>query len=652
AGLELPAELVRRFDEGFAAPLATALPDFTFPSRRDSAFAVSLRQWRFAESCELGLARRDDERLIGALHELYSWDGPRRDTGRWRSTAEAERNEPASALTRDDLNWRGLLLARLRLPALTSVPPRSALLESQGIAVLRRDEGRMYVALDYGHSGGGHGHPDRLNLLLAHGHERWLDDMGTGAYVDPTLHWYRSTLAHNAPLFDGRSQRRAHGELRAYDERGAAGWVDAEVPMHGLAPGVRASRSVVVMPEYAVERVTWESENEIRFELPLHVRAEVDGVGPWRAAALTGGSDEEDGFAFVHDAQVAEGTSDAIVHLSPSELTGAAAWVLASGSTEWWRATAPGAPGQGERDFLMIRMHGRGGSVTTVWAWDDAIERVRERDGVLIVDLADGTRHEHARCDDAWHIDLFAGSARSSIDLAGIQPRVAGASSANAPAAVRTVMPLVLPRGQTLAFQLGRDAYRVSEESWEEAGRPSAEITVRVEGEALHIDVDVHKQRFYFRPADAPDPALDNEHPDIHSDGVQLYLLASAWSTPAAWLAVPIEGSRDVRVREVAGSHTGVPIEAEWSRGDAGYAVHFAIPLDSMRATRNGGRDAEGESEQNLSIAFDLIVNDMTPERQRRRGQLVLSGGSGEYVYLRGDRQSPARFLHVVVPRD
>ncbi|HET7564389.1 MAG TPA: hypothetical protein VFJ96_05305, partial [Gemmatimonadaceae bacterium] len=150
AGLELPAELVRRFDEGFATPLATALPDFTFPSRRDSAFAVSLRQWRFAESCELGLARRGDERLIGALHELYSWDGPKRDTGRWRSTAEAERNEPASALTRDDLNWRPLLLARPQLPALTPNPARSALLESQGIAVLRRDEGRMYVALDYG----------------------------------------------------------------------------------------------------------------------------------------------------------------------------------------------------------------------------------------------------------------------------------------------------------------------------------------------------------------------------------------------------------------------------------------------------------------------------------------------------------------------
>ena len=118
----------------------------------------------------------------------------------------------------------------------------SALLPGQGIGVLRRDGGRVYVALDYGHSGGGHGHPDRLNLLLASGGERWLDDMGTGPYVDPTLHWYRSTLAHNAPLVNGRSQQRTHGVLRAFDERGDAGWVDAEVPTGGIAPGVRVTR--------------------------------------------------------------------------------------------------------------------------------------------------------------------------------------------------------------------------------------------------------------------------------------------------------------------------------------------------------------------------------------------------------------------------
>jgi hypothetical protein len=34
----------------------------------------------------------------------------------------------------------------------------------------------------------------------------------------------------------------------------------------------------------------------------------------------------------------------------------------------------------------------------------------------------------------------------------------------------------------------------------------------------------------------------------------------------------------------------------------------------------------------------------------RRRGQLALSGG-GDWIYLQGDRQSPARFLPLVIER-
>jgi hypothetical protein len=40
------------------------------------------------------------------------------------------------------------------------------------------------------------------------------------------------------------------------------------------------------------------------------------------------------------------------------------------------------------------------------------------------------------------------------------------------------------------------------------------------------------------------------------------------------------------------------------------------------------------------SFVFDLVVNERPPERERRRGQLVLSGGQGR-GYLRGDRHAP-----------
>ena len=47
-------------------------------------------------------------------------------------------------------------------------------------------------------------------------------------------------------------------------------------------------------------------------------------------------------------------------------------------------------------------------------------------------------------------------------------------------------------------------------------------------------------------------------------------------------------------------------------------------------------------------IAFDLIVNERPVERERRRGQLVLSGGGG-FGYLRGDRHDPAHALVIAV---
>ncbi|HEV8216599.1 MAG TPA: hypothetical protein VGP95_12210, partial [Gemmatimonadaceae bacterium] len=154
AGIPLAAADVDRFQLGFSTPFLTALPDLTLPSRRDSQYAISLRQWRIAEHCELGLARRDDSALRAALARLYDADIPRGDTGRATSSADVERNAPPSALTRADLSWRALLFARAELPELTGAEPRSALLEGQGIAVFRRDKALAYVALDYGHSGG------------------------------------------------------------------------------------------------------------------------------------------------------------------------------------------------------------------------------------------------------------------------------------------------------------------------------------------------------------------------------------------------------------------------------------------------------------------------------------------------------------------
>jgi hypothetical protein len=98
AGIPLATADVDRFQLGFSTPFLTALPDLTLPSRRDSQYAISLRQWRIAEHCELGLARRDDPALRAALARLYDADIPRGDTGRATSsrTSSEMRHRPHS----------------------------------------------------------------------------------------------------------------------------------------------------------------------------------------------------------------------------------------------------------------------------------------------------------------------------------------------------------------------------------------------------------------------------------------------------------------------------------------------------------------------------------------------------------------------------
>ncbi|MFL5578127.1 MAG: heparinase II/III family protein [Gemmatimonadaceae bacterium] len=653
AGLALPAPLVARFAAGFAAPFVSALPDLTFPSRRDSQYAVSLRQWRFAEMAELGLARGDDERLAGALAELYAGDLPRRDTGRSRSAAESERNAPASSLSRADLGWRSLLFARETLPPLAPLPRRSVLLDAQGLAILRRDQGRVYAALDYGRSGGGHGHADRLNLLLSDGATRWLDDVGTGSYVDRSLHWYRSTLAHSAPLVDGHSQQPVDGVLRAFEERGGAGWVDAEAR---VAPGALARRAVVVMPDYLVDELTWEAERESTLDLPLHADGELEPVDGWEPAALSGGGGREDGFDFVERAERARGAPASVrLRATAPDASAAAAdvWVVADAAEgarpEWWRAVAPGPPGAAERRFHLVRLRAPRGRITSVWSWRGAVRRVtRDALGTLVVELARGDRHEHRREGDGWRAALWGGGASSSIELGGAVPRPAPASAGSEPASDAAPPPLdTIPRlgelpplaeappAGALVVALGEREYRRSEQSWREAGAPSADLALLAHADALVVEVRVPRSALRFAPAGAVNE-MDNEHPDVNGDGVQLHLASADGRSVAGWRIVPEWPEGRVRVSPVAGTDAAAvapPPAAEWRPWRTGYLVRCVVPLGEL----GGAAPA--------ALRLDVVVNETAPGRERRRGQLVLSGARSEFVYLRGDRQPLDRLV-------
>jgi hypothetical protein len=642
AGIDIDPKLKARFDEGFAAPFATALPDFTLPSRKDSQYAISLRQPRFAELCELGLGRSSDERLTGALAELYAEGVPRGDTSRARSTADVERNLAATSLTRADLGWRSLLHAREVLPGLARRAPRSAHLTGQGISVFRRDRGDVYVALDWGQSGGGHGHPDRLNVLFMHGDTRWLDDLGTGSYVDASLHWYRSTLAHNAPVIDGHSQARVDGSLLAHDERGGVGWSFAEAS--GLAPGVRVTRAVIVTPDYFVDEIRWSADSRVQFDLPIHCDGELRGVTLDAGVSLDGGNGLEDGFEFARNT-----SGGALEAMQPVELAASRggrdlrAFVCADAQSRWFRTEAPGQPARETRTFHLVRCEGMSGAIRSVWAWSPRVDAVRFNAEKIEISLG-AERHTHYQAEPHWQMELMVGTAQSGIELTGWTPgNEPGRRDRTAKAPSRPMMPaspqrpIRLPQSGLATFDLGEKNYRRSEETWEEAGRPTAHVAVSTSAGDLIVDVRVKTGDLLFVPASASNP-YDNEHADINGHGVQLYV--RTFLDSGGWMIVPEEGEPRARVRPVDGWGTLAVRSATWAKTDDGFSVRVRVALPPLPEEYPRGANP---------VAIDVLVNETIPGRERRRGQLVLSGGRGEFVYLRGDRHDASRLVPLLV---
>lgn len=664
-GFPLDPALASRFHEGFVAPFAGLLPDETFPSRRDSQYAVSLRQWRWAEWCELGYAFRPDPRLAGLLARLYDGSLPAGPTGRDRSTADAERNMPGVALSRADVSWRALLMATPAPVPPGQWRPGSVVQSRQGLAVLRRERGAVYAGLDGGAHGGGHGHPDRLHVTLQTGPRRWLDDPGTGSYTDPSLFWYRSTLAHHAPLVNGASQRPGVARLTAFEERGGAGWIEKRAD--DLGDGVSAVRRLVAGDGYLVDVLEWEAPQDVTLTLPVGL-GELPEVAHWRPGTRPGAGGEEDGFGFLRDIEEAVDLPP-LVRLRPhaagerspavlqpadrwTEAGAVQGWYATSLPATWWRARASGAPGHPEQRRVAVDVRGRRGCIVGVWSWG-AVTAVAldAATGQARVTTADGTVAEHASAPYGWHIALTARHARSSIDLERLpadHPDAQPPEPVPVPVAipVETLeVPLLTDETDWPAHAairvLGGAHYVPTEQAWGGVNAPTAVVHVAATADHLLVQVRASTGHPPVVPASEdggmPENPWDNEPADVNADGLQCYVGvagAPAGRWVAAVLLVPLA---DGTARVTSLVATGVVPEASTTSHDDGWSATMRWPRSALQA-------AVDES----SLTFDLVVNERPPERERRRGQLVCSGGGG-FGYLRGPRHAPTAPLALTV---
>lgn len=350
----------------FDAPLLNLYPDQTMPARKDSRYGSPIGQRWYAGMYELAFRRCSEPAYGVLLRGIYS-DPP--DEHACVSNAAGFIDVlPSTPANRERLDWRGFLAA---VPTLDQTPggpvTTSVNLSGTGLGILRADAGRTYLSVDYGRYGGGHGHPDRLQLNLYARGRRWLTDWGTGNYLFDHLRWYRSTVGHNTVVIDGLDQRAADGRLRRF-ENGNAGCAAIVAEADDAYPGVRYRRaSVLLTADLVLDLFTIEADRERCLDWVIHPVAdrafELDGTSPLAPAALTG-----DHYEWLHDAHRADTTGGWAARFTQGSDTLAVHGIGHAG-TEILTAAAYGPPDQipGLFPVLIIRRRARTTTFVTLF---------------------------------------------------------------------------------------------------------------------------------------------------------------------------------------------------------------------------------------------------------------------------------------------
>src|SRR5947208_4446018 len=409
AGVDIVAEpqLAARVRAALLAPARTALPDFTFPARKDRRFGCSLAQPAYLELWEIGLARLGKRETGNGKGELESWlaavyQAPAPRPELFESYLhDAPLPRVPFPVSRRTLSWWSLLEMAPALPA--DAPPwspGSLLLESQGLAVLRTAGGDRYASLECGPYGGGHGHPDRLHLTLQADGVHWLADPGTGSYVSRDLFWYRATLAHNAPRLDGASQSPGGAVREAFDTSGEWAWVRGR---YG-----EITRTFVAGPAYLLDVIELASRSEHVLELPWHFVGAGDvGRGRWTSGELA------DEFVSRVEKLVPEGAAPLVLELAAGPRVLKA---FLSFDGELVRAEGPGRPGDEKRaTFYVMRTAGRSARLVTVLesvGEAASVRAVRVQGSVIEVETAEHAVDRHTATALGWEIATRSGRIR------------------------------------------------------------------------------------------------------------------------------------------------------------------------------------------------------------------------------------------------
>lgn len=215
-----------RLRDMFTLPLRLAFPDLSVPSFNDMGFVT---QPIATTHLEVASALYGDPFARSALARLVETGASRANTTAWQ--------------------WGEALPQGLGF----ELPP-SADMAGTGVAVLRSGTGAdaLCAMIEYGEHGGGHGHPDKLQILFFGLGRQLLPDMGTVGYGNP-MHagWFKTTPGHNTLTIGGKNMANTAGTLEGFAAN--ARYAAATASAHAAYKGWRLTRRVLLADRFLVD---------------------------------------------------------------------------------------------------------------------------------------------------------------------------------------------------------------------------------------------------------------------------------------------------------------------------------------------------------------------------------------------------------------
>ncbi|MBI2300246.1 MAG: heparinase II/III family protein [Armatimonadetes bacterium] len=289
-----------------------------------------------------------------------------------------------------------------------------SLLPSTGLAVLREADGDFTdqpdstaAALSYGPYGGGHGHPDKLSLVVYAGGRQWLPLFGSMPYETHwKAEWTAHTVSHNTVVLDETSQKPAGERNAQWPADSAAdrvlGRLEAFEPAQKRVaavcdtayPGVTLRRAVQVVGHLVVDDYRVEAQEPHAMDYVLHVDGELVAASP-QLPARTGALGTKCGYQLLQQQAGGEVSGPAVLTFAAGKQR-LRLWLVAMDDDPSAVILADGLTNspQGHLPTVLVRrraaqMH----YVTVVEPVRDgrAVREVQPRDGRLTITFEDGS---------------------------------------------------------------------------------------------------------------------------------------------------------------------------------------------------------------------------------------------------------------------